>query len=264
MEVDKKANALKTSELAVKGLFLDNGIKITDEDTELKETLQNIISEDCDKSVKLANNFITLLNKTKEIEYTLIGMAYYLQDKLDDAVEYFNLAIDANDNYDKAYEGRNQAMLENHLKIIDLPERADYFSDPGKLIFNWHYPVNVHYEHILDDLNTAQRLPERIRTSDLALETLKGVIDSSIQKVTANYKLAIPHYYNNRIQLMIPLYFNKNNIPDVALVLNEIDGKCYQARTCLSMKMAYIDARIISKPDVFWLSFDTINAREEK
>lgn len=66
LEVDKKANALKTSELAVKGLFLDNGIKITDEDTELKETLQNIISEDCDKSVKLANNFITLLNKTKE------------------------------------------------------------------------------------------------------------------------------------------------------------------------------------------------------
>ena len=66
LEVDKKANALKTSELAVKSLFLDNGIKITDEDTELKETLQNIISEDCDKSVKLANNFITLLNKTKE------------------------------------------------------------------------------------------------------------------------------------------------------------------------------------------------------
>lgn len=66
LEVDKKANALKTSELAVKGLFLDNGIKVTDEDAELKETLQNIISEDCDKSVKLANNFITLLNKTKE------------------------------------------------------------------------------------------------------------------------------------------------------------------------------------------------------
>lgn len=66
LEADKKANALKTSELAVKGLFLDNGIKVTDEDAELKETLQNIISEDCDKSVKLANNFITLLNKTKE------------------------------------------------------------------------------------------------------------------------------------------------------------------------------------------------------
>lgn len=58
----------------------------------------------------------------KEIEYTLLGMAYYLQGMLDEAVKYFNLAIEKNDNYSKAYEGRNQAMLENHLKIIDLQE----------------------------------------------------------------------------------------------------------------------------------------------
>ena len=58
----------------------------------------------------------------KEVEYTLLGMAYYLHGKLDKAVEYFNLAIDKNDDYDSAYEGRNQAMLENHLRIIDLQE----------------------------------------------------------------------------------------------------------------------------------------------
>lgn len=61
-------------------------------------------------------------SSAKEVEYTLLGMIYYLQDKLDEAVKYFNLAIDENDNYDSAYEGRNQAMLENHLKIIDLQE----------------------------------------------------------------------------------------------------------------------------------------------
>ncbi len=58
-------NNLKASELAVKSLLLDNGIKVTDEDKELKETLENIISEDMDKSIKLANSFISLLNKTK-------------------------------------------------------------------------------------------------------------------------------------------------------------------------------------------------------
>lgn len=58
----------------------------------------------------------------QEVEYTLIGMAYYLQDKLDDAVENFNLAIDKNEDYTNAYEGRNQAMLENHIKILDLQE----------------------------------------------------------------------------------------------------------------------------------------------
>ena len=60
-----KQNNIKASELAVKSLLLDNGIKVTDEDTELKETLQNIISEDMDKSFKLTNSFISLLNKTK-------------------------------------------------------------------------------------------------------------------------------------------------------------------------------------------------------
>lgn len=67
---------------------------------------------------KIALNY----SKSKEVEYSLIGIAYYLQEKLDEAVTYFNLAIDENDNYDVAYEGRNQAMLENHLKILDLQE----------------------------------------------------------------------------------------------------------------------------------------------
>ena len=61
LEIDKKANAISRSELAVKGLLLDNGIKVTDEDVELKETLANIVSEDLDKSIKLANSFISLL-----------------------------------------------------------------------------------------------------------------------------------------------------------------------------------------------------------
>ena len=45
-----------------------------------------------------------------------------MQDRLDEAIENFNLAIENNDNYDSAYEGRNQAILENHLKILDLQE----------------------------------------------------------------------------------------------------------------------------------------------
>lgn len=67
-EADKKANAIEKSALAVKSLLLDNGIKVTDsdDDKELRDTLETIISEDYDKSVKLANSFISLLNKTKD------------------------------------------------------------------------------------------------------------------------------------------------------------------------------------------------------
>ena len=61
-------------------------------------------------------------SQDKEIELTLIGMIYYLEGKLDEAIKYFNRAIDLNDNYDSAYEGRNQAMLENHVSILDLQD----------------------------------------------------------------------------------------------------------------------------------------------
>lgn len=65
-EADKKANAIEKSSLGVEKLLLKNGIEINDDDQELKDTLNSIISEDYDKSIKLANSFISLLNKTKD------------------------------------------------------------------------------------------------------------------------------------------------------------------------------------------------------
>ena len=135
-----------------------------------------------------------------------------------------------------------------------FPERADYFSDPSLLVFNWHLDVNINYKHILDNLNTSQRLPDHVKNSDIPSETLKGVVDTAVQRVIANYKLAVPHYYNNKIQLMIPLCFGSTDKPDVALVLDRMKNNYYQAATCLDMQMAYMDARIIAKPDSNWLT----------
>lgn len=76
---------------------------------------------DFEKAVEYFNKALAF-SKNKEIEYTLLGTLYYNQEDLDNAIKYFNLAIDINDNYDPAYEGKNQSMLENHLKIIDLQD----------------------------------------------------------------------------------------------------------------------------------------------
>lgn len=141
---------------------------------------------------------------------------------------------------------------------VDFPERADYFKDTTLLVFDWHCKIHVNYGHILNDLNTLKRLPDFIKNSERPLESLKGYIDTAIQRVTANYKLAVPHYYQDKIQLMIPLCFSKDNTPDVALVLDKRNGNHYQARTCLTMEMAYMDARLIAKPESNWLIADNI------
>ena len=79
-----------------------------------------------------------------------------------------------------------------------------------------------------------------------------------IKNVMANYKLAVPHYYQDKIQLMIPLSFDNNEIYDVALVLDLLKNGNYLATTCLTMQMAYMKARLIAKPESNWLVAENI------
>ncbi|MBQ7764365.1 tetratricopeptide repeat protein [bacterium] len=62
-------------------------------------------------------------SQNKEIEYTLIGTLYYKEKKFEEAIKYYNLAIDINDSYDEANSGLGQALLENHLEILDMQDR---------------------------------------------------------------------------------------------------------------------------------------------
>lgn len=137
--------------------------------------------------------------------------------------------------------------------ITELPERADYFKDPSLLIFDARLPVRVQYGHILDDEWNMERLPKCISESKMKLQLFKGAIDISIKKVIANYKLAIPQYYNGKIQLLIPIYFEDDTKPDLALAVTKKNGY-YQGHTCLTLDMAYNNARLIAKPESNWLN----------
>ena len=45
------------------------------------------------------------------------------------------------------------------IGIGEYPERADYFSDPSLMVFDWHCKINVQYRHILEDEENRNRLP---------------------------------------------------------------------------------------------------------
>ena len=87
----------------------------------------------------------------------------------------------------------------------------------------------------------------------MKLKIFTGVSDTSIKKVIANYKLAVPQYYNGQIQLLIPLYFEDDNKPELTLAVTKKNGY-YQGHTCLTLEMAYNNARVIAKPECNWLS----------
>ena len=139
------------------------------------------------------------------------------------------------------------------MGIYDRPERANYFENPELLLFDWHYPIDIQYKHILDDDRNKSRLPESFLNSSNMVTILNGAIDTMKKRVSANYKLAIPQYYDNKIQLLLPLCLCDDNVPDVAIAVTKKD-KCYQGHTCLTLDMAYNNARLIAKPDSSWLN----------
>jgi Domain of unknown function (DUF3825) len=138
----------------------------------------------------------------------------------------------------------------NHFQ--KLPEMAHYFDDPVSLVFDTRLELRVNVEHIIND--NKPRFPEPYRTMDnYALQNfLKGTIESGKERVRRNYKAAVPQFYRGNIQLLLPLCISQPTKADLALVVERGEG-FYRASTCLTLDMAYNNARQLARPDRDWL-----------
>ena len=135
-----------------------------------------------------------------------------------------------------------------------LPTIADFFQKPEDLLFNPNCELIPDIDHIIQD--NLSRFPAAMQGSGDAeiRRRLEGAIDEARKKVRTNYKTAVPQFYGNRIQLLLPLCLTPNSPnPELALVVHKIENNPYTARTCLTLKMAYNNARLIVKPQSTWL-----------
>ena len=55
-----------------------------------------------------------------------------------------------------------------------------------------------------------------------------------------------------RLQYLLPIFPTKLNKPDLAMTQTVMDGD-YLVNTCLTLEMAYLNARAIAKPSAPWL-----------
>jgi hypothetical protein len=133
------------------------------------------------------------------------------------------------------------------------PETPNYFEQPDQLLFNPRHELIPDIDHIIQD--NKYRFPDQLKTaSDREVKKqLIGAIDDISKRVKINYKLAIPQYYDNKFQLLLPLYLVDERKPDLAIVVERINDKIYSAKTCLTIGMAYNNARLIVCPHSEWL-----------
>ncbi len=138
-----------------------------------------------------------------------------------------------------------------------LPEAATYIDDSSDLVLDLSYEIDVGHTHILNDKETQGRLPAALRDNrTLALNAIEGATKFLKQKASRNYKLAIPFWYvaKKKIQLLLPLCLMGKDA-DVALIADKDKAASkYRIRTVLPMDKAYINARLLTKPDRDWLN----------
>ncbi len=140
-----------------------------------------------------------------------------------------------------------------------IPPLADYCNNAKDLIYDNNLELNLRKEHIIDD-NFERFVEAGYNNKELISVLLDSAKITLEKKLKRNFKLALPFYYRNtetgesKIQLLAPLYFPGAPVR-LALVLNRIrsDAKeYYEGVTVLPVEWAYMNSRLIVKPDEEW------------
>ena len=136
-----------------------------------------------------------------------------------------------------------------------LPEIARFIIDASDLLFDLSYNFEINIEHIISE--NGDRLPQIFHENErLTMTAIQLATEISKEKIRRNYKLAIPFWYHDKIQLLLPLNLHySDGAADLALVAEKDESrKIYRIKTALTMDMAYVNARLIGKPDRDWLN----------
>jgi hypothetical protein len=93
---------------------------------------------------------------------------------------------------------------------------------------------------------------------------LEDAIELARKQVRWNFKTAIPCYFPTRnvMSLMLPLALQNDNRPDAALVVELTHSGNYQGQTILNLQQAYLDGRLLCRPNSEWLDSREIPGEE--
>lgn len=138
----------------------------------------------------------------------------------------------------------------------ESPEIATYFEETEvqKLIFDTTLTIRPNWEHlnkrrIRVDSEEIQKMDEMEFR-----EAIKDSITMAKKRIKRNYKTAIPHFYNNDIQFLVPLCERKNRGKALAAMVIQKSEQIYEVTTILTLDQAYNNARLLAKPDREWLN----------
>ncbi len=115
------------------------------------------------------------------------------------------------------------------------------------------WPIRVNVDHILGDEENLERIPAKIRKAKNLPLLLETAVELARRKAVIEPSIIVPQGYQNRLQYLLPVCLTNMVKPDFAMTLSVMDGY-YLGNTCLTLEMAYLNARMIAHPTAGWLT----------
>ena len=234
----------------------------------VKELKDKALPENWGDDNKILKNYLSFTYKYIAEKNNKQPSLNYIVQSFDNSAASFNTGLFDKD-YNPIYAFFKRNRVEKHpwffigFKVPSdfemnsfaiLPNRIQYFTNADDLIFKPNADIRINVPHIIDDARNRARLPESIlQYPDPMIRTLlEGAVQLAKKKISANYTLAVPQFYQSQLQLLLPLEITNSNKAEMALAVKYENG-IYSGRTALTMEMAYNNARLITKPESSWL-----------
>ena len=137
--------------------------------------------------------------------------------------------------------------------VLLLPSRPTYAMRQWMTYYDPEWEIRVNASHILEDEENAARLPESIRIAWNLPLLLETAVELARRKAMTDWSLAVPQIFQSRVQYLLPIHLTNMERPDLAMALSIMEGY-YIGHTCLTLEMAYLNARVVARPLVPWLT----------
>ena len=137
--------------------------------------------------------------------------------------------------------------------IHPLPNRPFIALQQSITSYMSHQPIRVNVEHILSDAENVTRIPEWCRKHKNLSLLLEAAVETTRRITEIQPSIVVPQVYQGRIQYLMPIALTDPAYADLAMAMTPMDGY-YLGATCLTLAMAYTNARLLAAPTAAWLT----------
>lgn len=137
--------------------------------------------------------------------------------------------------------------------VESLPAKPFSLIQQEQLGFRPNQEIRVNTDHILDDPDNLMRIPESVRGFLNLYLLLETGVEMARRKAEYFPSTVVPQMFHGHLQYLLPISLTDPNKTDLAMTLTPMDGY-YVGSTCLTLEMAYSNARLLERPIAPWLT----------